>query len=105
MLKASHRSIDRARSIHEQFPFHPHDKVEKIPAGEIVEIEIGIWHMGADFEAGDSLQIHVSGHNPNYPELKNYDGKKSENVNNRGNHILHLGGEYPSRIIVPFVPL
>ncbi|GHJ89975.1 hypothetical protein NliqN6_6377 [Naganishia liquefaciens] len=105
MLKASHRSIDRSRSIHEQFPFHPHDKVEKIPPGEIVELEIGIWHMGADFEAGESLQILVSGNNPNYPELKNYDGKKSENINNLGKHILYMGSNHPSRVILPIVPL
>lgn len=105
MLKASHRAIDRSKSIHEQFPFHPHDKVEKITPGDIVELEIGIWHMGADFEAGESLQILVSGNNPNYPELKNYDGKKSENINNLGKHVLHLGGKYPSRVILPIVPL
>lgn len=105
VLKASHRAIDRERSIHPQFPFHPHIKEEKIPKGDIVELEIGIWHMGVDFEAGESLQIHISGNNPNYPELKNFDGKAVENVNNYGTHILHFGGEHPSRVIIPFVPL
>jgi hypothetical protein len=47
-LRASHRAFDPERSIHEQFPFHPHDKEEKITPGEVVKLDIGIWSMGVD---------------------------------------------------------
>jgi predicted acyl esterase len=60
ILRASHRAIDSTRSIHPQFPFHPHKKQEKVPPGTIVKLEIGIWAMGVDFDAGESISIRVS---------------------------------------------
>jgi hypothetical protein len=42
ILRASHRAADREKSMHEQFPFHPHEKMELIPEGKAVELEIGI---------------------------------------------------------------
>lgn len=67
ILRASQRAVDPARSIHPQFPFHPHDKQEKIPPGEVVRLEIGIWAMGVDFEAGESISIRVSPSFPLFP--------------------------------------
>lgn len=106
VLRASHRAIDRSKTMHPQFPFHPHDKTEKIPAGEVVELEIGIWHMGVDYEEGETLQVSISGCNPAYPELKSFGGYRTEDSDrNRGQHELHFGGKYDSRVIIPFVPL
>jgi uncharacterized protein len=60
ILRASHREIDPSRSIHPQFPFHPHKKQQKVPAGTIVKLEIGIWAMGVDFDAGETISVQVS---------------------------------------------
>lgn len=59
-LRASHRRFLPEKSIHEQFPFHPHDVEEKITPGEVVKLEIGIWSMGVDFDAGESISVQVS---------------------------------------------
>ena len=59
-LRASHRRFIPEKSIHEQFPFHPHDIEEKITPGEIVKLEIGIWSMGVDFQEGESISVQVS---------------------------------------------
>lgn len=59
ILRASHREIDESKSIHPQFPFHPHRRQDKIPPGTIVKLEIGIWAMGVDFEAGESISVQV----------------------------------------------
>lgn len=59
-LRASHRAFDPQRSIHPQFPFHPHDKEEKVAPGEIVKLEIGIWSMGVDFDAEESISVQVT---------------------------------------------
>jgi predicted acyl esterase len=59
-LRASHRKFIPEKSIHEQFPFHPHDIEEKITPGDIVKLEIGIWSMGVDFEEGQSISVQVS---------------------------------------------
>lgn len=59
ILRASHRAIDTSKSIHPQFPFHPHKSQEKVPPGTIVKLEIGIWAMGVDFDAGESISVRV----------------------------------------------
>lgn len=59
ILRASHRAIDREKSIHPQFPFHPHTKQDKVTPGDIVKLEIGIWAMGVDFDEGESVSIRV----------------------------------------------
>lgn len=60
ILRASHRAIDESKSIHPNFPFHPHEKQEKVPPGQIVKLEIGIWALGVDFDAGESISLRVS---------------------------------------------
>lgn len=60
ILRASHRAIDTGKSIHPQFPFHPHARQEKVTPGDIVKLEIGIWAMGVDFEAGETISVRVS---------------------------------------------
>ncbi|KAK1688983.1 Alpha/Beta hydrolase protein [Colletotrichum godetiae] len=61
ILRASHRAIDKTRSMHPHWPFHPHEKEEKIPPGEVVRLDIGIWALGVEYEAGESLRVVVSG--------------------------------------------
>ncbi|KAJ9121210.1 hypothetical protein QFC24_004885 [Naganishia onofrii] len=105
VLRASHREVDESKSMHPQYPFHPHERVQPIPAGEIVKLEIGIWAMGVQFEAGESIRVQISG---GYPLLKeqDFDDKKFgvEGVTqNTGTHKVHMGGEYDSHVVLPFV--
>lgn len=60
ILRASHRQIDAFKSMHPQFPFHPHEAEEKVAPGTVVKLEIGIWAMGVDFDAGESISVRVS---------------------------------------------
>lgn len=60
ILRASHREIDASKNIHPQFPFHPHGREQKVPRGTVVKLEIGIWAMGVDFDAGESISLQVS---------------------------------------------
>lgn len=59
ILRASHRSIDSSKSIHPQFPFHPHKRQEKIPPGTVVKLEVGIWAMGVEFDKGETISVRV----------------------------------------------
>lgn len=104
-LRASHRAIDRSKSIHPQYPFHPHDKVEKIPPGTITELEIGIWQAAIEFEAGEGVRVDIFGSNVPYPELANLSTKTPSPDDNKGEHIVHFGQKYPSRVILPLVPV
>ncbi|EKG17702.1 Peptidase S9/S15 [Macrophomina phaseolina MS6] len=102
-LRASHRAIDESKSIHPQFPFHPHAVEERIPPGEIVKLEIGIWNASIDFEAGETINIAVGGQYPSIAEYKSYSAPRPEHEKNKGVHRIHLGPEHPSRVILPFV--
>ncbi|KAK8109727.1 hypothetical protein PG999_007864 [Apiospora kogelbergensis] len=99
ILRASHRAVDWDRSMHPNWPLHPHNVEEKIqPPGTVVKLDIGIWAMGIEYEAGESLRVVVSGRNK---AVNNFG--TSDWVNNKGTHKLHFGGEYASHVILPFV--
>ncbi|KAK8074155.1 hypothetical protein PG994_005054 [Apiospora phragmitis] len=99
ILRASHRAVDWERSMHPNWPFHPHQVEEKIqPLGTVVKLDIGIWAMGVEYEAGEALRVVVSGRNK---AVNNFG--TSEWVNNKGAHKLHFGGDYASHVILPFV--
>jgi predicted acyl esterase len=106
ILRASHRKIDSSRSLHPQYPFHTHDEVQKVEPGTIVNLEIGLWAMGMDFEAGESLSVQVSGEYPLVDEFKGRGPVKPKmEERNKGIHKIHLGGENASHVILPFVPV
>ncbi|PIA94273.1 hypothetical protein CB0940_08213 [Cercospora beticola] len=106
VLRASHRAFDPKRSIHPNFPFHPHEKEEKIKPGDVVELEIGIWAMGVDFDDGESLSVQIGGQFPSIAEYKAWSEPRPEWERNKGEHRIHVGGEeWKSRIILPFVPI
>jgi len=98
ILRASHRAIDESRSMHPHWPFHPHEKEEKVTPGTVVRLDIGIWAMGIEYEAQESLRLSVSGRNFG---VSNF-GSTAHSLN-RGKHRLHFGGEYQSHIVLPFV--
>ncbi|KAL4900243.1 hypothetical protein BDW74DRAFT_162318 [Aspergillus multicolor] len=98
ILRASHRAIDASKSMHENWPFHPHEREEKISPGTVVRLEIGIWGMGVEYEAGESLQLRIAGH---YQGISNFG--TSDHVRNKGKHWVHVGGKYDSHLVLPFV--
>jgi hypothetical protein len=105
ILRASQRKIDDSKSLHPQFPFHPHDEVQKVPKGEVVKLDIGIWAMGVDYEEGESIQVDILGQFPGFTEVAAFSKPRPESEKNKGTHVVHFGGQYPSRVILPFVPM
>ena len=105
ILRASQRKIDPSRSLHPQFPFHPHDEVQKVTPGEVVKLEIGIWAMGVDYEAGESIQVDILGQYPGFTEVAAFSKPRPESEKNKGTHVVHFGGETPSKVILPFVTM
>jgi predicted acyl esterase len=85
-------------------PYHPHDKEEKVPKGEIVKLDISLWPMGIHFEAGESLLFRIQGFVDTSSDFPAHIDRKVENLN-QGKHIIHFGGKYASKVIVPSVPL
>ncbi|OGE48781.1 hypothetical protein PENARI_c026G03706 [Penicillium arizonense] len=103
ILRASHQEIDSSRSIHPQFPFHPHKRQDKVSPGTIVKLEIGIWAMGVDFEEGESISVRIGGQYPSIAEYKSFSNPRPEHELNRGRHVIHCSEEYPSSVILPFI--
>lgn len=99
-LRASHHALDTELSK----PWWPEPdctKSSKVPRGEIVRLEIGLWQTGIAFEAGEQLVLKVSGHNmtlAEFPPLRG--GMPNFNV---GVHKLHIGGEFASHLVMPIV--
>jgi predicted acyl esterase len=100
ILRASHRDIDASISKH-NFPQHKHTSEEKVPPGQIVRLEIGIWAAGIQFEAGEKLVLRVSGHDMRLPEFEPLRGKFA--TGNKGSHVVHMGGEYDSHLVLPLL--
>jgi predicted acyl esterase len=98
ILRASHRAIDEEKSMHPHWPFHPHEKEEKIAPGTVVRLDIGIWAMGIEYEAGESLRVSVSGRNAGIDNFGT-----NEHSLNRGTHRVHFDAEHPSHVVLPFV--
>ncbi|PVI05796.1 alpha/beta-hydrolase [Periconia macrospinosa] len=100
VLRASHRKIDASKSMHENWPYHPHDELEKITPNKIVRLEIGIWATGILFEAGESLELRIGG---SYPGIANF-GTNDHSLN-VGQHTVHFGSNHESHLILPIVNL
>lgn len=101
-LRASHRALDAQLStVH--WPVHAHDKEEFITPGEIIKLEIGMWPSGMIFSEGESIVLKVSGH---WMTLSEYPWLRGEHKpRNKGKHVVHFGGEYESRVVLPLLEI
>lgn len=99
-LRASHRRLDKDLST-PYWPEHDYAHRELIPSGEVVELEIGLWQTGMAFEAGEKLVFKVAGHNMTLAEYAELRGNVANY--NKGAHSVHMGGSFPSCVIIPTV--
>ncbi|KAH7333424.1 Alpha/Beta hydrolase protein [Rhexocercosporidium sp. MPI-PUGE-AT-0058] len=97
-LRASNRAIDWSKSMHENWPYYTHEKQEVVSPGQIVRMEIGIWGMGIEYEAGERLSVQISG---SHRGIANF--ATNDYVKNKGRHTVHFGGQYDSHLVLPFV--
>ncbi|BGO99601.1 Alpha/Beta hydrolase fold [Rhodotorula toruloides] len=104
VLRASHRHIDASKNVHPNWPWHPHTFEEKLKPGEIVRLEIGIWAMGWTFDEDEGLRVEIGGGHDMNHEIRHFSTKSvPEESLNKGVHKVHFGGEYDSKVILPFV--
>jgi predicted acyl esterase len=101
-LRASHRALDAARSTAAQ-PIHCHDQEQRLRTGEIVPVEIEIWPSSTLFRAGETLRVLVQGTDVYKESLPNLPFCRHENTRNRGAHVIHLGGNYDSHLLIPVI--
>lgn len=105
ILRASQRHIDPAQNVHPHLPFHTHDRQEFVaPAGTVVKLEIGIWALGVDYEAGERISLRVGGQFPSLAEYANWSAPRPAHELNHGHHSVYFGGDCPSHLILPYIP-
>lgn len=104
ILRASRRTLDHGLSK-PYWPVHSHLKEDekKVPEGEIVRLEIGIWPTGIVFEAGEMLVLKVAGHPLVLAEFEPLRGRFA--AENKGRHFLHFGDGCESFVEIPLVDL
>lgn len=74
--------------------YYPPQKLNK---GEIVEVSVAFTPTALRINPGEQVRIRISG--VNLTPQAQYD--KLPELMNKGRHIIHTGGEYPSCLIVP----
>ncbi|QNG37871.1 CocE/NonD family hydrolase [Geodermatophilaceae bacterium NBWT11] len=96
-LRVSARHLDAELST-EDVPAHTFDRVEKLSAGEVVDVQIDLMPLGLSFTAGQQLRFVVSGKNllgTLMPGIREYEPA------NAGQHVIHTGGDRASYLQLP----
>lgn len=63
LLRVSQRALDKKRSTAIE-PYHLHTHEQRLQAGEIVPVEIGIWPMAMLYHKGQRLVLTIKPHKP-----------------------------------------
>ncbi len=101
-LRVSRRAVDKEQSKENQ-PFLPLTHEEKLSPNEIVPVEIEILASSTLFKKGESLVLRIQG-----IELDGAGGLEAfgrENKVNIGQHIIYMGAEYDSYLLIPEIEL
>lgn len=59
-LRASHRKLDKARSLPYR-PYHSHDEIQLLQPGKIYELDVEIWPTNILLPAGYRIALQISG--------------------------------------------
>jgi len=98
-LRASHRELDTKRSKPE-LVYHTHRKERRLSPGEIVAVDIPIRATGMRWRSGEQLVLTI---------FEPLSSEAPEGVvpqfltRNKGDHIIHTGGQYDSYLYVPII--
>ena len=96
-LRASRRP-DPASVADVLVPVADYESEKSVVAGEVIELNVEILPSSTLFEAGSSFVLELRGRD--VTELPNF---QHHRIFNCGNHTLFTGGEFPSRLLIPFV--
>lgn len=99
-LRVSQRELDEDRSL-PYLPVLAHQRSLPMEADGPTAVTIEVLPSGTIFEAGESLVLVIQGRDiMDYPA--GVYARHHDTVNN-GRHRIHVGGDTPSRLILPFL--
>ena len=98
LLSVARRALDTELSTTWE-PFLLGSIHEPLAPGDIVSAEIGLNPSSTHFFAGEAMELIIS---PGVivsspPYIK-------DNSCNRGQHVIHTGGEFDSHLLIPVIP-
>lgn len=96
-LRVSMRHLDETLST-DDVPAHSFDRVEKLTPGQIADIEIDLLPIGLAFHPGEQIRFVISSRPLLGPMMP---GTREYTPANRGQHIIHTGGERASYLQLP----
>jgi predicted acyl esterase len=99
-LRVSRRALDPKLSKKHQ-PILAHTKDEKLSPGEIVPVDIEIWPTSKFFHAGEQIRVEIA---PKYLRDEGWFEFFAWDINNKGEHVIHTGGQYDSWFEIPTIP-
>jgi predicted acyl esterase len=119
-LRASHRKLDHKKSTPWQ-PVHTHDELQPLVPNEVYELNVEIWPSCFVFPAGYQLVLSVGGKDFDHglPEpmpqvygqsqrgcsvFRHNDPRDRPSDVFGGTTTLHSGPEFPSFLLLPFIP-
>ncbi|MDR2919022.1 MAG: CocE/NonD family hydrolase [Tannerella sp.] len=100
-LRVSARHLDEKLST-DIIPAHSFDRVEKLKAGEVAEVEIDMLPIGLVFYPGEQLRMVISSKNELGAIMPGTPGYVPEN---KGKHIIYTGGTHASYLQLPVKPV
>ena len=99
-LRASMRHLDPERST-DTCPYYSFSQIDKLSAGQVAELDIILSPIGMVFYPGETMRVVVSTKDEIGSIMPGTPGCIPDN---KGTHILHVGGKYPSYIQLPVLP-
>jgi predicted acyl esterase len=98
-LRASHRELDPARSEPYR-PWHTHRHPQPLPAGEPTLLEVEIWPTSITLAPGERLRLELVSDDDDLAMFTHNDPNDRHSATGA---TIHLGGEHPSHLLVPFI--
>jgi uncharacterized protein len=98
-LRVSHRALDEDLST-DYMPVQSHKKEEKLKPGEIVPVEIEIYPLSRIYHKGQMLRLQIAGRYFREGWFEPFAWR----TDNKGQHVIHTGGQYDSFLQIPVAP-
>jgi predicted acyl esterase len=98
-LRASHRAVDPKRSLRNQ-PWHPHLKIEELPAGDPTKLEIEIISTCNVFKQGHRIRLEIASSDSMAENPFQY----HRGLLNPGVNTILEGKPFASKLHVPVIP-
>ena len=99
-MRVSRRKLDETLST-DYLPVQSHTCDEYLAPGQIVPVEIEILPTSWIWHKGQTLRITICG---KYVRHEKWLFAEMPEYDNKGNHIIHTGGQYDSYLQIPVIP-